>query len=142
MSTTMTQFAEVARDLRLAQSRADALLREIRVAAQYLKDEHGYSLESFSHEKLTGLHRNTVMKLNSDKDWAPTPDTLEKLAELIVEADTLRAGGKGRITVKRRGRPPGDEATPPPVSIKRSRSAPRQKAAAPIRKRASGSRAS
>lgn len=140
MSTT--QYADVARDLRRARDRAATLLAEIRAAAKYLKTEHGYSLGCLADKKITNLHRNTVMKLNSDPNWIPNAETLGHLAELIVEAELKRAGKPGRVTPAPRGRPAANLAAADSrqAAIKTTRATslkgdkPRPRDAAPQRK--------
>lgn len=98
-----TQYSTIAKQLERAKAQSTSLLANVRTAAKYLSQKHGYSLECFS--TVTHLHRNTVMKL-SDTTWQPNPETLELLEELIVEAGLKRAGKPGRATPAKRGRRP------------------------------------
>lgn len=105
-------YADVAAQLRKAKENDAALLRQVRLAVEYLRTEHGYSLKTFAGKDkngnpigLTGLHKNSILRLK-DPSWIPNPKTLEALTELIREAEILRKGGNGRVKVTKRGRPP------------------------------------
>ena len=103
MSTT--QYSAIAKKLEQVKLATTSLMQRVREAAAYLTEKHGYSLECFA--TVTQLHRNTVMKL-SNRSWEPTPDTLERLEELVIEASMLKQGRPGRVTPARRGRKPAE----------------------------------
>jgi hypothetical protein len=50
MDTAMTtiQYSDVAAQLRTAKENDAELLRQIRAAMEYLREEHGYSLKTFA----------------------------------------------------------------------------------------------
>lgn len=89
----------VARRLHVARQ---GLMRNIKEAAEYLRAQHGYSLETFA--ELTKLHRNSMLKLR-EEEWQPATDTLEKLEIILLEAADRRAGRPGRVEPPTRGRP-------------------------------------
>lgn len=139
-----TPYAQVSAQLRDARERDRHLLVQIRAAVDYLRATHGYSLKGFADQRLTGLHKNSILRLK-DPDWIPNPGTLERLTVLIEEAEIKRAGGEGRVPTIPRGRP-----VKPPVmkkaAARKSTPAPAAKKAAPRlrkakRKKAAGGRA-
>jgi hypothetical protein len=81
---------------------AAAFMKEVRAAAAYLKEYHGYSLTVFA--EVTGLHKNSLMRL-SDPTWIPKSETLENLDKLIVRADAKRRGEIFPGETIKRGRP-------------------------------------
>lgn len=117
------RYADVAAHLVNAEISATALMREIRSAARYLGQYHGYSLTNFA--QLTEMHKNSLMRLK-DPTWVPKTASLERLERLITEAETLRGGHPGVQQPLPRGRPrkmateqvrPKTNGTRPPAKI-------------------------
>lgn len=146
-------YAQVAAQLRDAREHDRELLAQVRAAVDYLRAEHGYSLKGFADERLTGLHKNSILRLK-DPGWIPNPGTLQKLTVLIEEAEIKRAGGEGRVPMTPRGRPVKPPAPPrmrakkttqrkatpaPAAKAQPSRKAKRKR---PVTSRRNGSRAS
>jgi hypothetical protein len=124
-------YAQVTAQLRGAREQDRELLSQIRAAVDYLRAEHGYSLKGFADPRLTGLHKNSILRLK-DPDWIPNPGTLEKLTVLIEEAEIKRGGGEGRVPTIPRGRPV--KALPPPRMRAKKTASRRKFAAAPAAK--------
>ena len=82
---------------------AVAFMDEVRAAATYLIEHHDYSLTSFAD--CTGLHKNSLMRLNDDLTWMPKPGTLQRLDKLIVRAEAKRRGEIFPGETIKRGRP-------------------------------------
>lgn len=103
---TEVHYADVARQYKLARQQGDQLMAHVRAAAKYLKDHHGYSLESFA--RVAGLHKNTLMKLRL-KSWRPNQQTLRKLDQIIVREKAKRQGKVFEDEKPKRGRPREDD---------------------------------
>ena len=91
--------AGIARKIASAQA---SLLSRIRDDADYLRSHWGYTLKTF--EALTGLHKNSVVKLSSP-EWDPDTQTLELLELIPAEAKLRRETGQGTVQPPRLGRP-------------------------------------
>jgi hypothetical protein len=85
-----------------AEAAAAVLLNEVRAAAAYLREQHGYSLSGFVI--CTGLHKNSLLKL-ADPTWVPEPETLWDLDQLIIRAAAKRRGEIFEGETIKRGRP-------------------------------------
>lgn len=123
-------YAQVAAQLRDAREHDRELLAQVRAAVAYLRAEHGYSLKGFADDRLTGLHKNSILRLKDPK-WIPNPGTLQKLTVLIEEAEIKRAGGEGRVPMTPRGRPVKPAAPPRMRASPKKTTPPRKAAPAP-----------
>ena len=95
-------YAKYGARLAKADAAATVLLNEVRAAATYLREQHGYSVSRFV--MCTGLHKNSLLKL-ADPTWVPEPETLWDLDQLIIRAAAKRRGEIFEGETIKRGRP-------------------------------------
>jgi hypothetical protein len=87
------------------------LLDEIRRAATFLRNKHGYTLGML--EQVSGVHKNSLLKL-TDPEWRPKMDTLQHLASLVERAQAHRRGETFSFPGRRGpGRPRGSKNSRP-----------------------------